>query len=294
MRFSLWTDDPGLAAVADAAGVERIGPDLERFGKAERQHGPDNLISGHDERSIPAIRAAIGPGRLFIRCDPAHEGLGAALDRLLDAGVTTVMLPMVHTAAEVARVARRIGGRATLIPIVEQADALAAVDEIAAVEGVGELYLGVNDLSRSLGLGSRFGALTRSVVGRVAEAAARRGRGLGFFGVGRVHSPALPVEPDLALATFVHYGVGTCLLARSFVLDVDGFAARLDAVRARLDHWAAASTSERGQAVDAFFAACARAEAAVRAAPGTQTPASQWRRALPGRPSMAGRGDESP
>lgn len=266
MHFRLWTDDAALAAVAAAAGVEGIGPDLERFGKAERQSGPDNLISGHDERCLPAIRAVVGTGRLFVRCDPPHPRLDATLERLLCAGVSTLMLPMVHAAAEVARVARRIDGRATLIPIVEQADALAAVDEIAAVDGIDELYLGVNDLALSLGCASRFGALTPRVVGRVAEAAARRGRGFGFFGIGRVGAPALAVEPDLALATFVHYGAGAGLLARTFGRDAAGFATRLDAIRSRLDFWERASPSERGAAVDAFFAACSRAESAARGA----------------------------
>ena len=38
-RLTLWTADAALAARADAAGVDRIGVDLDRLGKAERQAG---------------------------------------------------------------------------------------------------------------------------------------------------------------------------------------------------------------------------------------------------------------
>lgn len=35
-RLTLVTDDPVLAATADRAGVDHIGPDLEHLGKRER------------------------------------------------------------------------------------------------------------------------------------------------------------------------------------------------------------------------------------------------------------------
>lgn len=264
MRFGLWTDDPALAAVAAAAGVERIGPDLERLGKTERQPEPGNMISGHDEGSLPVVRAAIGDRSLFVRCNPPNPGLDDELERLLDAGVTTIMLPMVRTAADAARVARRIDGRAALVVMVEQADALAIVGDLAPIDGVDELYIGSNDLARSLGCATRFGVLTPTVIGRVAEAAARHGRGFAFFGVGRLDTPALAVRPDDVLAAFVDCGATSAYFARTFGLVSAGFATRLDAVRARLASWRAAPGAERRRAVDEFFAACARAEAGAR------------------------------
>lgn len=264
MRFGLWTDSPALAAVAAAAGVERIGPDLERLGKAGRQPEPGNLISGHDEGSLAAVRAVIGGSRLFVRCNPPNVNLDVELARLLDAGVTTIMLPMVRTVAEAAHAARHIDGRAALVAMVEHADALAIVEDLASVDGVDELYIGSNDLSRSLGHATRFAAMNPRVIGRVASAAARRGRGFGFFGVGRLDAPALPVRPDDVFAAFVGYGATSALFARTFGLVPEGFASRLDAVRARLAHWSAAPAQERERAIDDFFAACARAEALAR------------------------------
>lgn len=267
MRFGLWTDDPGFAAVAAAAGVDRIGPDLERLGKAARQPGPGNLISGHDEACLPAVRAAVGGRSLFVRCNPPHDGLAAELGRLLAAGVTTVMLPMVRSPADAERAARCIDGRATLVAMVEHADALARVEDLAAVEGVDELYIGANDLARTLGRATRFGAVAPAIVGRVAAAAARRGRGFGFFGVGRLDDAGLPVRPDSVLAAFVAYDATSAWFARSFGLQATGFHERLDAVRARLASWAVAPDAERDAEVRRFFADCALADAR---APGAQ------------------------
>src|SRR5688572_17388105 len=58
--LTLWTNDPAVARRADAAGVDRIGLDLETYGKAERQ--PKQLatwISPHREDQLPALRAAM-------------------------------------------------------------------------------------------------------------------------------------------------------------------------------------------------------------------------------------------
>ena len=37
--LTLWTNDPALARRADDAGIDRVGIDLDRLGKAERQQG---------------------------------------------------------------------------------------------------------------------------------------------------------------------------------------------------------------------------------------------------------------
>src|SRR5687767_15022322 len=64
--LTLWTNDPAVARRADAAGVDRIGLDLETYGKAERQ--PKTLstwISTHHENQLPALREVVRSGKLF-------------------------------------------------------------------------------------------------------------------------------------------------------------------------------------------------------------------------------------
>jgi 2-keto-3-deoxy-L-rhamnonate aldolase RhmA len=166
--FTLWTDDVALARAAARAGVARIGPDLETLGKRTRQPDGDNLVSMHDAASLVALRPAIGPARLHVRTNPLHPGYGVMLEQLLDAGVTSVMLPMVRTVDEAAVVAKQLRGRAELIVMVEHADALPIVDAIASVDGVAALYVGANDLARSLGQRTRFSVLGSDLIERVA------------------------------------------------------------------------------------------------------------------------------
>src|SRR4051794_34532824 len=82
--LTLWTDDAALARQADAAGVDRIGLDLEVHGKAERQ--PQNLktwISPHSEDKLPALREAMGRAKLFCRCNPINPGSADEIERLI-------------------------------------------------------------------------------------------------------------------------------------------------------------------------------------------------------------------
>src|SRR5687767_8291754 len=71
--LTLWTDDPAVASAADRAGVDRIGPDLERLGKRERQPDPTFWLSPHGEESLPQLRRSIGRGALFARTNPPHD-----------------------------------------------------------------------------------------------------------------------------------------------------------------------------------------------------------------------------
>src|SRR6185436_12988331 len=57
--LTLWTSDPQLAARADAAGVERIGVDLERLGKRDRQGGLGTWISEHTEADLATVGTAL-------------------------------------------------------------------------------------------------------------------------------------------------------------------------------------------------------------------------------------------
>src|SRR5436309_956040 len=83
--LTLWTDDASVAARADAAGVDRIGVDLERRGKAERQRGLGTWISPHTLGDLPAVAAALDRARLFARINPWGPGSEVEVEEVLDA-----------------------------------------------------------------------------------------------------------------------------------------------------------------------------------------------------------------
>lgn len=257
MLFTLWTDDPTLAAAAARAGVARIGPDLESLGKHARQPDGDNRISDHHPSALPGLRAVTGPARLHVRSNPLHGGLVYELEACLDAGVTSVMLPMVRSVDAARQVVAMIRGRAEIIVMVEHADALPIVDELAGLDGVAELYVGANDLARSLGLPNRFSVLASGLIETVGEAAHRRGRGFGFFGIARADDNGLPVPADLVYAEQVRLGATSFVLARSFGATPENIGLELDRARARLAAWRSCTESERAAALEALRHHCA-------------------------------------
>lgn len=146
------------------------------------------------------------------------------ISRVLDGGALGVIAPHVESAADAARVVRAakfppLGDRsfsanlphlqfrsfpsaevcealneATLVVVmIESAEALAAVDEIAATEGVDMLFIGTNDLCASLGIpGELEHAKVQDAYARTLEACRRHGKHLGVGG--------LASRPDLAAA----------------------------------------------------------------------------------------------
>jgi hypothetical protein len=244
LQFTLWTDDVDLAGAASAAGVTRIGPDLEWRGKHERQPLPGNLISGHAPASLERLRPIIGPARLHVRVNPPHPHLADEIESYLERGVTSVMLPMIRTPTEVRDIVRLVRGRAEIIVMVETAEALAVVDTLTAIDGVTEIYVGANDLARSLHLPTRFSVLASDLIARIAEPVHRRGLGFGFFGIARADDDDLPIPSALVYAEQVRLGATSFVLARSFGASIAAIGGDLEQARGRIAWWRSRPAAE--------------------------------------------------
>ncbi len=222
LRFllTLWTADPTLAAAADAAGIDRVGLDLERIGKRERQPPSELWHTDHEETHLSAIGKVLRCADLFVRCNPPHPGLPTELDRLLATGVKVVMLPAFRCAEDVRRALDSLAGRAVLVPLLELPDALANIDGIAAVPGLREVRFGLNDLGLGWGLRNRFAALLRPELEHACAVLRDAGKTFGIGGVGRVDDATLPVPSEAIYARYAALGAHGSLLARSFCRNI--------------------------------------------------------------------------
>jgi HpcH/HpaI aldolase/citrate lyase family protein len=238
--LTLWTSDPELAARADAAGIERVGVDLERLGKRQRQNGLGTWISPHSEYDLAAVGHALSDARLFARLDPLHDGTPAQVERVLAAGAEVLMLPMFRSAAEVERFVELVGARARVVLLLETPEAVECVREIVAVKGVDEIHLGLNDLTLALGLPNRFMLLASTLAARVAAAVTGAGLRFGAGGIGRAGDDSLPIPADLVYAQYARLGASAALISRSFVgpdaAAVD-LAREVERSRARMAEW---------------------------------------------------------
>jgi hypothetical protein len=266
-RLTLITNDRQLAADADRAGVDRVGIDLERLGKADRQAGHDTRLSQHGWDDLSKIVQSVHQADIFVRINPVCPETPAEIETALELGAAVLMLPSFQTAAEVATFVTAVRGRAHVIILVELAPAITRIREILSVPGVDEVMLGLNDLYLQLGVSNPFEVLASPVVDMLAAEVLRKGLPLGIGGVGRVDDTSLPVPTDLVYAQLPRLGATGAWIARSFSNSLPAqwnFTEAILALRKRLSEWSAASP----EALE-----CAREELARKAA---QRASGRW------------------
>jgi HpcH/HpaI aldolase/citrate lyase family len=207
-----------LAQRCDAMPGMRLFVDLERNGKAERQKGHDTFISTHQVEDVGKVKAVLKHSKLMVRVNPLQITDPAAsqseVDAVLAQGADLIMLPMFTNAAELQAFARIVAGRAPVVALLETAGALQSLDEWIDTIGIGEIFIGLNDLHLSLGCRFMFEPLLMGHVDRVASAAKSRGLRFGFGGIARMQEGALPGKA--VLAEHLRLGSGAVILSRSF------------------------------------------------------------------------------
>jgi 2-keto-3-deoxy-L-rhamnonate aldolase RhmA len=189
-----------IAGIARTAGFDSIYVDME--------HSSFSLDTT-GQICMAALAVGITP---FVRVPSIAP---ECISRVLDGGALGVIAPHIQSPRDAARIVRAakfppLGDRSfagalphfqfrtfpgaeifealneatMVIVMIESAEALAAVDEIAAVDGVDLLFIGTNDLCSSLGIpGQLDHELVRDAYVRGIEACRRYGKHLGVGGL---------------------------------------------------------------------------------------------------------------
>jgi hypothetical protein len=259
--LTLFTNDPALARRAEAAGIDRIGPDLERIGKAARQQHLDTWQSTHEEADVERVGAALGKAALFVRINSPHPGLKDEVGRVIAMGASMVMLPYFDTVDDVRRFVDWVGGRARVLLLVETKRSAALIEDIVAIEGIDEIHVGLNDLRLSLGI-SGFEAMASPLLVRVSDVVRSAGLPFGFGRVGRPGDRGLPVDPDLVYAQYPRLVADRAFVSRFFLLpdpDRVDLAAQVARFRRRMNEWDRADGAALESARVALLEAAGRA-----------------------------------
>jgi len=189
---------PGMARISEQAGCEFVIYDMEHSGLS---------IETLKQLHASARGLSIAP---MVR---VPRGEYHFLARALDVGMHGVMIPMVESAEQAAAIVEatqyppkgrrgaafgfahddyaggdvgakmeQLNARNLVIAQIETERGLAAVDEIAAADGIDVLWVGHFDLTNFLGVPGRFDdKLYLDAIGRVVEAGRKHGKGLGFL-----------------------------------------------------------------------------------------------------------------
>ena len=222
LKLMYITKDPEVALIAEKAGVDRIFIDLEYVGKGLRQGGMDTVQNRHTPRDVRKIKKVLTKSKLMVRVNPIHDlsienkykGTELEVASVIRAGADIVMLPYFKTADEVRRFIKAVKGKAKTLLLFETPESIENIDEILEVEGIDEVFIGLNDLSLGYGFKFMFKPLADGTVDKIIEKFKAKKLPYGFGGVASLGRGALPGEKVIA----EHYRLGsTCvILSRSF------------------------------------------------------------------------------
>jgi hypothetical protein len=208
------TNDPAFARHCDALDGIRLFVDLERLGKAKRQAGRDTFISTHSLDDVSRIKQAIGRSPLMVRVNPLHPGSREEVDAVLQRGADLLMLPMFTQAREVRDFAAIVAGRAPIVALLETGEAARTLPEWVTTAGLHEVYVGLNDLHRSLAQRFMFEPLATGMLDRIAAVVHAQGLRFGFGGIARLDEGLLPGID--VLAEHLRLGSSAVILSRTF------------------------------------------------------------------------------
>ncbi|MGL6200081.1 MAG: aldolase/citrate lyase family protein [Lachnospiraceae bacterium] len=220
LKLMYITNIPEIAQIAESAGVDRIFVDMEFIGKDQRQAGLNTVKSHHKIADIHRIRQAIEAAELLVRINPIHnrsDRYGSSkeeIDEAIENGADILMLPYFKTAAEVGDFIRLTGGRAKTMLLLETPEAVTCLDDILSIDGIDEMFIGLNDLSLGYGKQFMFELLADGTVEELCYKFKKKRLPYGFGGIAALNKGKLPAEKII----IEHYRLGsTCaILSRSF------------------------------------------------------------------------------
>ena len=220
LKLMYITNRVDVALIAEGAGVDRIFVDMEYIGKSDRQGGMDTVQSKHTVSDVKEIRKALTKSQLMVRCNPIHDSTSEytssedEINAVIKAGADVIMLPYFKTADEVRTFVRIVNGRAITLPLVETAEAVACIDEILDINGIDEIFVGLNDLSLGYGKKFMFELLADGTVEKLCNKFKAKGIPYGFGGIASLGKGMLPAEYIIR----EHYRLGSdcVILSRSF------------------------------------------------------------------------------
>lgn len=203
-----------IACIAEKNSVDRIFIDLETIGKEKRQGHIDSVKSQHSISDVSKIKNAISKAQLLVRVNPFYTGTKNEVDAVIERGADIIMLPMYKTLEQVGKFIDFVGGRAKVLLLCETNEAVSLVSEAAAIEGVDEMFIGLNDLHLARKMKFMFELLADGTVDELCGKMSENSIPYGFGGIAQLNVGMLPAQYVIA----EHYRLGSsmAILSRSF------------------------------------------------------------------------------
>ena len=220
LKLMYITNKPEIAQIAESSGVDRIFVDMEYIGKAERQGGLDSVQNHHTVEDVRTMKQAVESAEVLVRVNPIHEATDEytsskqEIDDVIQAGADIIMLPYITGVEQVKKFLSIVGGRVKTMLLIETPQSAESLDKILEIDGIDEIYIGLNDLSLGYHKKFMFELLADGTVESLCLKCKLKGIPYGFGGVASLGKGMLPSEHIIR----EHYRLGsTCaILSRSF------------------------------------------------------------------------------
>ena len=214
LKLMYITNDPQVALIAEQSGVDRIFVDLETVGKELRQGGMNTVQSHHTLGDIRALRRVLSRSQLLVRVNQIYPGSGEEINEAIRSGADILMLPYFKRAEQIRTFLRFVDGRVKTMLLFETPEAVENLEEILALDGIDECFIGLNDLHLGYHRKFMFELLADGTVETICRRFADAGMPYGFGGIARVGAGALPAER--ILGEHVRLNSSAVILSRSF------------------------------------------------------------------------------
>ena len=220
LKLMYITNNPDVALIAESSGVDRIFVDMEYIGKNLRQGGMDTVQSHHTFDDVKKISKVLTKAELLVRINPIHEGSDEyistkeEIDKAIENGAQILMLPYFKTINEVKQFVSLVGGRAKTILLLETPDAVKIIDDILKINGIDEIFIGLNDLSLGYGKKFMFELLSDGTVEMLTKKFMKANIPFGFGGLASLDGGLLPGK--MVLQEHYRLGSKSVILSRSF------------------------------------------------------------------------------
>lgn len=188
------TNNVEVAKIAENAGVNTIMVDMEHIGKERRQGNLDTVQNSHTIEDVNNIRSALSTAKLLVRINPINENTVAEVNSVIQAGADVIMLPWFHTAEDAQCFIDIVNGRVKLLLLIENKTAIDNLDEILEVNGIDEMYIGLNDLSLSMNMKFMFQPMAEGIVELACEKIRNKNIPFGIGGIAQIGEGQLPSE----------------------------------------------------------------------------------------------------
>ena len=180
----------------------------------------DTVQSKHTLDDIKTVANAINNAELLVRVNPIHDeqydypSSKVEIDTAIENGAKILMLPYFKTIEEVKTFIDFVDGRVKTMLLLETPEAVEIIDEILNLNGLDEIFIGLNDLSLGYKKKFMFELLADGTVEDLCYKFKKKGIPYGFGGIASLGKGALSSEFIIT----EHYRLGsTCaILSRSF------------------------------------------------------------------------------